>query len=102
VVALFLLAAVVAPFLEELVFRGGMIAALSPKFGVFWAAAVTSIVFTGCHAEETWAYHPGLLVILVIAVLLAWLRLKYRSIRPGILLHVMFNGISVLALAFSH
>jgi membrane protease YdiL (CAAX protease family) len=38
----------------------------------------------------------------VIAVLLAWLRLKYRSIRPGILLHVMFNGISVLALAFSH
>jgi membrane protease YdiL (CAAX protease family) len=102
VVALFLLAAVVAPFLEELVFRGGMIAALAPKFGVFWAAAVTSIVFTACHAQETWSYHPGLLVILVIAVLLAWLRLRYQSIRPGILLHVLFNGCSVLALAFTH
>jgi membrane protease YdiL (CAAX protease family) len=101
VAALFVLAAVVAPFLEEFVFRGGMIAALTPRFGVFWAAALTSLVFTACHAQETWAYHPGLLVILVIAVLLAWLRIRYQSIRPGILLHVLFNGISVLALAVS-
>jgi len=101
VAALFVLAAVVAPFLEEFVFRGGMIAALAPRLGVFGAAAVTTIVFTACHAEETWTYHPGLLVIAVIAIMLAWLRLKYHSIRPGILLHVLFNGLSVLALAIS-
>jgi membrane protease YdiL (CAAX protease family) len=98
---LFVIAAVAAPFLEELVFRGGMIAALSPRLGAFWGAAVTSLVFTGCHAEEFLTYHPGLLVILVIAVLLAWLRLKYRSIRPGIFLHVLFNGAGVVMMALS-
>ena len=95
------LAAGLAPFLEELVFRGGMIAALSPRQGAFWAAVATSVVFTACHAEEGLTYHAGLLVILCIAVALAWLRLKYQSIRPGILLHVLFNGFSVLALAFT-
>jgi len=98
---LFGLAAVVAPFTEELVFRGGMMAALSPRLGAVWAAVVTSLVFTACHFEETWTYHAGALVILAIAVALAWLRLTYRSIRPGILLHVLFNGFSVLALAFA-
>ena len=98
---LFVLAAGLAPFLEELVFRGGMIAALSPRLGAFWAAVATSVVFTACHAEEGLTYHAGLLVILCIAVALAWLRLKYQSIRPGILLHVLFNGFSVLALAFT-
>jgi membrane protease YdiL (CAAX protease family) len=99
IAVLFVIAAIVAPFLEELVFRGGMIAALSPRLGAFWAAAVTCVVFTGCHAEEFLTYHPGLLVILVIAVLLAWLRLKYRSIRPGIFLHVLFNGMGVVMMA---
>jgi len=98
---LFVLAAVVAPFTEELVFRGGMMAALSPRLGAVWAAVVTSVVFTACHFEETWAYHAGMLVILAIAAALAWLRLTFRSIRPGILLHVLFNGFSVLALAFA-
>jgi len=97
---LFLLAAGIAPFLEELVFRGGMIAALSPRLGAVWAAAITSVVFTACHAQEGWAYPPGMLVILAVAVILAWLRLRYRSIRPGILLHVLFNGAGVLAMAF--
>jgi membrane protease YdiL (CAAX protease family) len=96
---LFVMAAVLAPFTEELVFRGGMIAALSPRLGAVWAAVATSVVFTMCHMEETWSYHAGMLVILSIAVALAWLRLRYRSIRPGILLHVLFNGFGVLALA---
>jgi membrane protease YdiL (CAAX protease family) len=99
IAALFLIAAVVAPFLEELVYRGGMIAALAPKLGGVWAGAVTSVVFTACHAEEFSSYHPGILVILVVAVLLAWLRLTYGSIRPGILLHVLFNGIGVAMMA---
>jgi membrane protease YdiL (CAAX protease family) len=98
---LFLLAAVIAPFLEELVFRGGMIAALSPRLGAVWAAAITSAVFTACHAQEGWAYPPGMLVILTVAIILAWLRLRYRSIRPGILLHVLFNGAGVLAMALT-
>jgi membrane protease YdiL (CAAX protease family) len=99
IAALFLMAAVVAPFLEELVFRGGMIAALAPRLGAAWAAAITTMVFTACHAEEFATYHAGILVILTVAVLLAWLRLTYGSIRPGILLHILFNGVGVLMMA---
>jgi membrane protease YdiL (CAAX protease family) len=99
---LFLLAAVLAPFTEELVFRGGVFAALSGSCGTFGAAVLTSILFTGAHAQEFAAYKPGFIVIGAVAVVLAWLRIKYRSIRPGILLHILFNGMSVLAVAFSH
>jgi membrane protease YdiL (CAAX protease family) len=102
IVALFVLAAGVAPVTEELVFRGGVLSALAGPCGTIWAAVITTVLFTVAHAEEYVFYLPGLAVIGAVAVVLVWLRITFKSIRPGILLHVLFNGLSIIAVAFQH
>jgi membrane protease YdiL (CAAX protease family) len=97
---LFLLAAILAPPIEELVFRGGILSALAPKCGALLAALITTILFTAAHVLEFIYYWPGMGVIFAVAVILAWLRLTYHSIRPGILLHILFNTAGVVVMAF--
>jgi membrane protease YdiL (CAAX protease family) len=102
VAVLFVLAAIAAPLTEELVFRGGIFSALAGSCGTVWSGAITTILFTVAHLQESLGYLPGLLIILAVAVALILLRVRYRSIRPGILLHVLFNGSSVIMAALSH
>jgi membrane protease YdiL (CAAX protease family) len=96
---LFLLAAILAPPIEELVFRGGILSALTPKCGPLPAALITTILFTAAHVLEFIYYWPGMGVIFAVALVLAWLRLTYHSIRPGILLHILFNTAGVVVMA---
>jgi membrane protease YdiL (CAAX protease family) len=101
VVVLFVMAVGFAPAIEELVFRGGMFAALTERCGTSGAAVVTSLLFTVAHAQEYYQYWPGLIVIGVVAAALIGLRLQYQSIRPGIFLHVLFNAVGVLGMTLS-
>jgi membrane protease YdiL (CAAX protease family) len=102
VAVLFILAAVAAPLTEELVFRGGIFSALAGSCGTVWSGAITTALFTVAHLQESLGYPPGLLIILAVALALIFLRVRYRSIRPGILLHVLFNGSSVVMAALAH
>ena len=49
------------------------------------------------HAPQKIYYPPGFLDVGLVAVAAVLLRLKYHSIRPGILLHILYNGGSMLA-----
>ena len=83
--------AVVAPFVEELMFRGLGYALLVPM-GVAGAVIVTGIAFALTH---------GLIrafpVLFVIGAGLAFIRWRTGSIYPAIILHGCFNGIGLLA-----
>jgi len=92
-------ALIVGPALEELVFRGLAFGGLAARFGPGWAGIVTTLVVVGAHAPEKIYYPPGFIDVALLAVTSVWLRLKYRSIRPGILLHILYNAGSLAAAA---
>jgi uncharacterized protein len=87
----FLVIAVVAPFVEELMFRG-LGYSLLVRFGVWTAIVVVGVTFSLAH---------GLLQafpeLLVFGCALAWLRSQTDSVYPGMVLHGLFNGISLVA-----
>jgi membrane protease YdiL (CAAX protease family) len=91
-VANFLVVVLVAPFVEELTYRGLGFAAVAGSYGPVAAIAVTAIAFGLAH---------GLLVALPVLTLfgaiLAWLRLKTESIYPTMILHGVFNGAALIA-----
>jgi membrane protease YdiL (CAAX protease family) len=91
-VALLLLAVGIAPPLEEFVFRGGIFAALATRFTPLTAGIVTTIVFVAVHAPQKIHYLPGFIDVGLMAAAAAWMRVKFHSIRPGILLHVLYNA----------
>src|SRR6266487_6328276 len=92
-----LLAAVfVAPFCEEVFFRGFVFPGLRRGMPVGWAIVFSSFLFAVSHAD------PGsFAVLLIIGLALAILRWRTRSIWPAILLHTLNNGIAALAIVLT-
>ena len=83
--------AVVAPIVEELMFRGVGYYLLA-QFGVVAAIVVVGIAFALTH---------GLIrafpVLFVIGAGLAFIRARTNSIYPAVILHAGFNGVGLIA-----
>jgi membrane protease YdiL (CAAX protease family) len=86
------------PVLEEMLFRGIMFAGIASQWRAGWAVALTAIVFVAIHAPEKIHYPPGFIDVGLAALANAWLRLRFNSIKPGMLLHILYNGGSMVVL----
>jgi membrane protease YdiL (CAAX protease family) len=84
--------AIVAPFAEEVFFRGYLYAGLRQRWGVAWGLVISSLIFSVVHVI------PGVMPpIFVMGLLLAWLYERTDSLWPSIALHGMINGMAFLA-----
>ncbi len=88
---------ILAPIVEEILFRGFAFAGFATKWGPGYASILSSLIFTAVHAPEKIHYLPGFLGVALVALAACWLRLRCRSIRPGILLHMVYNSGLLLA-----
>ena len=89
-IAFFLAVTILAPFVEELTYRGLGFSLFSP-YGVVLAIMATGVLFGLAHGLLI-----GLPVLTFFGIVVAWLRAKTGSVYPGILLHAAFNGIALL------
>ncbi len=87
-----LLAVVLAPFFEELFFRGFLFRGLARAWGWPLGAVVSGAVFGAVHQQLT-VFIP----LFALGVALAWVYQRTGSIWTAITLHAVFNGLSVIA-----
>ncbi len=92
VVLAILVMGVLAPLVEELVFRGLLYGYVEGRFGAMAALIVSSLAFAAAHVEPI---HVAL--VLPIGVLLGWTRMRTGSLWPAIAAHVANNAVAVLA-----
>lgn len=90
------IAVLLAPPLEEFLFRGLMFAILTRSFNIVTATIVTTLLFVALHAPDKIHYWPGFVLVGCLALAAVFLRLRYRSLWPGILLHACYNGLLIL------
>jgi membrane protease YdiL (CAAX protease family) len=81
----------VAPFAEELFFRGALTGALARPLGAFTPLA-SGAIFGAAHLELR--AFPALFVL---GVLLGWLYMRTRSLLPGVAVHAANNLLALLA-----
>ena len=89
-----------APFVEELLFRGLLLAGLAQRMRLRLAVSLSVALFALAHLPDTsghWQVLPGLLLL---ALGLTWLRLRSGSLLPGWAAHALYNA-SVLSLALA-
>ncbi len=86
--------ALVAPFVEELTFRG-LGQSLLSFLGRWPSILVVGLAFGLAHGLV-----EALLVLVPFGIALAWLRDRTASVYPGMIVHGLFNGIA-LAIAVS-
>ena len=82
----FVLFAVIAPFVEELTFRGAGQSLLR------FVGRMPSIVLVGVGFGLAHGLVEALLVLVPFGIALAWLRDRTNSVVPGMLVHGLFNG----------
>jgi uncharacterized protein len=94
-----LVAVVMAPLVEEVLFRGVLFQALRRRLGLWPGALLSSLVFTLIHVEIVFSQPVALAGLFSLGVFLAWAFHRTGSLLVPILGHAVFNGVSVL-LAF--
>lgn len=88
----------IAPLLEELLFRGILVGSAVRAFpgraGFFAAIIVTGLVFGSLHFPGTFDILGAFVVILIssIGIFLAWLRLTFNSALVTMVTHAVYNG----------
>ncbi len=87
---LIVVTAVIAPFCEEIYFRGFLYSAFKKNFGVTIALFLSSLLFSLAHLE-LYSFIP----ILVIGWILAYIFEKTKSIFTAIILHSVYNLILI-------
>ncbi|HLX41756.1 MAG TPA: type II CAAX endopeptidase family protein [Ktedonobacteraceae bacterium] len=94
--ATLLVAVFVAPFCEEIFFRGFIFMGLRKVMPVGVAIIASSFLFAVAHADL-----GSFAVLFVIGIVLAFMRWRTRSLWPGIFLHMLNNGIGALVVVLA-
>lgn len=76
-----------APVLEEILYRGLIMKSLQRGMPVFIALIIQAVLFGLMHGQLIWVFYATFL-----GVLLAVIKLKYKSLYPCILMHLSFNA----------
>jgi len=79
-------AVLMAPVLEEIVFRGLMYTRLKKGLPVIAAAIVTSLAFGIAHGTMIWAIYT-----FIFSLVLIWVFEKFQSLGACIVLHMAYN-----------
>lgn len=82
----FVLASVVGPTLEEVLFRGFLQPTLVPRFGALPAIGLTSLAFASLHGVD------ALIPIFFLSLLLGWLRHRTGRVEAAIAAHCLWNA----------
>lgn len=100
-VTLVVVGVVVAPLVEELLFRGALLRALLARTSARWAAVIQGVVF-GCYhfAPDLGLYN----VVLIVAnstfgIIFGFVALRRRALGTGIIAHSLTNA-SALVVVF--
>jgi membrane protease YdiL (CAAX protease family) len=91
--ALSVAAAAMAPFCEEVAFRGWLLTALRTRYAPGGAVALSGLLFAVMHLDPV-----RFSALVALGVLYAWLTFRSGSVWPAVLAHATNNGLG-LALA---
>ena len=90
-----LLLAVLAPIVEELVFRGLLYGWVAGRWGGTAGLVVSSLAFAAAHFEPA-----HIILVLPLGFLFGWLRRRTDSLLPSLFSHIVNNGFALLAAVY--
>ncbi|MCL5006250.1 MAG: CPBP family intramembrane metalloprotease [Acidobacteria bacterium] len=96
--AIAVFAVLIAPFMEELLFRGLLFAFFEKHGGLTFAVAATALLFAGLHIPEYWGAWDHVIMILIVGLILSLARGITRSVTPSYILHLAYNGTLIFLL----
>ena len=91
----------VAPFVEELVFRGFFYPVFEKLWGFMTAVVMTALLFASIHIPQLRGGWQEIAVIFVVGVIFSYCRGKTGSLVPPFLMHLAYNASLFVSLYLS-
>lgn len=89
---------ILAPVIEELVFRGWLFKRFAlTQLGQIGAVVITSLLFAAIHVQYSMA---GIILVFVLGLYFTWVRVKYQSTSLAIIAHASCNSLTMIALYY--
>lgn len=88
----------IAPFVEEVLFRGMLFPALARRIGALLSLLATSALFGAIHAQQLAGAWVQVTLIVLVGVILTAIRWRYHSLACSTLAHVAYNATLFIAL----
>jgi len=86
------LGVLVAPFVEEVIFRGFLYPVVERRLGTTSAVVVTAMLFSGVHVSQLWGSWPAIILITVVGFTLSSVRARTDALLPGFIIHLAYNS----------
>lgn len=96
--AIAVFAVAIAPFMEELLFRGLLFAFFEKHGGTIFAVVSTALLFGGLHIPEYWGAWDHVVMILIVGFTFSIVRAVTKSVTPSYVLHLAYNGTLMILL----
>ncbi|MGH9360187.1 MAG: lysostaphin resistance A-like protein [Candidatus Acidiferrales bacterium] len=91
-------AVLIAPFMEEIIFRGVLFAVFESRIGLRSAVVITAVLFAGLHVPEYWGAWEHVVLIFLVGLIFSLARGLTGSVTPGFVLHVTYNACLMIGL----
>jgi len=80
---------ILAPVLEEILFRGIILKKFANQFGNRWGSALAATLFAAAHMQ-----FKNIIPLIVIGLILNHMTLRRKSITSSVIFHIINNGIA--------
>lgn len=87
------LAVLVAPLVEEVVYRGVIYSSIERLWGKVAGVAVVTGIFALVHVPQYWGSVAAITAIVTLSLVLTMLRAWTGSLLPCVVMHLVYNGI---------
>ncbi len=96
-----LMAVLIAPLVEEIIFRGYVYPVLARSFGIAGGVLTTGALFGLLHAQQLWGGWGQIALLMIVGIVFTYVRAITRSVFASYLLHLSYNSFLFLAFLLS-
>jgi len=81
-----------APVIEEMMFRGFLYPVVARRFGIATGIMTTGILFGAFHAMQLWGAWEQIALLGLVGIVLTWVRARSHTIVASYIIHVAYNS----------
>ncbi len=96
VVLFAVLGVLVAPLVEETIFRGFLYPVIARRWGIAAGILITGTLFGLLHAAQLWGGWGQIALLILVGVLLTWVRARTGTVTASYFVHLGYNGLQLL------